>query len=517
MLYKPPFDLYSFQWEIIEKALSQNATVIGADCGMGKSIMAIFIACYLLDNQQIDHIIWETEKNKFSEWEEDLANFSDLSVGKLNVNPEKRKLVIESKPQVLLGVYETIRSEAAVKMSVKSGSRIVQRWVPQMLTETLKGKRILLMMDEASAKIGANRGSALYKSHETMIKEFRKHGEIKFLCTTATPVNRDLEGWWNLARLLDPVSAGKVTDFEKDHVIRDQYKNVILFTNTDESNTAPGKKSLKEKTDHLIIFKRKTDNDVRHMFPKIETNVEYIDMAQDQAKFYKSLRKIDFEAIQLFTVMRQIAGHPQSMIRSLDNSKEPPELPYFLINKYGRDLFMNMSSTKLDRVVEILKENPDDQFAIFTFYGQSILPIISERLSKEGISNVTNHGGLSQTDRKSSQRLYRAQSARVFISSDAGSRGINLPSTRFVINYELPLTYSSWWQRINRANRLDSDHKVTTVIDLITKNSIEEGIVEIGLKRHAYSDVLLSDTEDGSNYISASVRKEILNFARDND
>lgn len=515
----PPFELHDFQLDMIAKAMSQSALVIGADCGTGKSIMAIFVACMLLDEHIIDRCLFEVEQGKIGEWQEDLAKYSNCSVGILNTTKEKRKKVIESHPQILLGSYETVAREAASKISRKVGGKLRQIWAPDTLTKSFGNSRVFVVMDEASAKIGANRGSLTYKSHETMFKELRKNG-LRILATTATPVNRDPMGWWNLARLLDPLSAGKVSDFNDNHVIYDQYNRPYKFINLDETDTSAGKISLKDKTGHLLIYKRKSDPDIAHLFPKLEADVQYVKLPEEQAKFYADIRDLHNKSGDgsFFSVMRQAAGHPASIVQSVNNalqeSRPVPDAAFRVLQRHDLDKIVEIQSGKLEYLVQYLHKYTTEQFVVFTFFGQSILPFIFKRLEDEGISAVTNHGMLDYKQRKVSQDKFNSGQARVFLSSDAGARGINLPAAHGVINYELPLTYGIWWQRVNRANRLDSQHDTTKVVDLIAADTIEEGIVEIGLKRHAWSDILVPDNEDDSKYLSAEVRKEIMNYAR---
>jgi Helicase conserved C-terminal domain len=526
MTYVAPFDLKPFQVDLVVQGLSQESLCVGADCGAGKTAIAICIASMLIDDGRIDHVLLECEKAKLDEWEADLRTFTRASVGVLSGGPQPRAEVIANPPQIILGVYETVRGEIACRENVVQAKRTRSKLVPGPLTLALSGKRVLLIWDEATAKLGADRGSAMYQHHELLLRHLRKHGQVRVLPTTATVVDRDPEGWFNLARLMDPVAAGRVQDFESYHVSRDRYGKPIVFKCLTPEDSPPGVLSLQEKIGHLAVFKSKFEPDIARYFPKIAPPIStYVDLLERHQEFYEVIAQTDDDHKgdwqwnrQLFGVLRQIAGHPLALVRSVEmaraEKRDLPQVASLIVREVGEAGLEALGSAKLDVLVERLsKDVRGAQALVFTFYGQSMLPLIEERLIKEGFEVAVNHGGLSYAQRRRAMADFR-DGAQIFLSSDAGCRGINLPEAQWVFNYEMPLTHSKWWQRINRANRLDSLHPVTYVNDLIVRNTIEDGIVGLGLKRHAWSDKLTDDNEDGSNYLSADIRKRLMKISR---
>jgi Helicase conserved C-terminal domain len=523
--YVAPFDLKPFQVDLVVQGLSQPSLCIGADCGAGKTVIALMVACMLLDEGTIDHVLLECEKGKLDEWEQDLRTFTRASVGVLSGGPQHRATVIAALPQIILGVYESVRAEIAHPEKARVSGRERTRLVPGPLTQALQGKRVLLIWDEASAKLGANRGSAMYKHHELLLKNLRKTSSVRVLPTTATVVDRDPEGWFNLARLMDPSVAGRVEDFETYHVGRDRYGKAIVFKCLTPEDCPPGVVSLQEKIGHLAVFKSKFDPDIADLFPKVKVTTDYVDLGERHQEFYEVIAQTDDDHKgdwqwnrQLFGVLRQIAGHPLSLVRSVEMARaerrDVPQVASLIVREVGEAGLEALGAAKLDHLVSKLQTAVGGgQGLVFTFYGQSMLPLIEERLIKEGFEVVVNHGGLSYAQRRRAMADFR-DGAQIFLSSDAGCRGINLPEALWVFNYEMPLTHSKWWQRLNRANRLDSKWPVTHVNDLVVRNTIEDGIVGLGLKRHAWADELIDDSEDGSNYLSADIRRRLMQVSR---
>jgi ATP-dependent RNA helicase RhlE len=178
-----------------------------------------------------------------------------------------------------------------------------------------------------------------------------------------------------------------------------------------------------------------------------------------------------------------------------------------------------MGSAKLDRLVEYLEplvKGQGAQAVVFTFFGQSLLPILLNRLEDEGYEVAINHGKMSHGARDRAQATFREGQAQIFLSSDAGQRGINLPEASYVCHYDLPLTYAGYTQRSDRVHRIDSFHPSITVMSFIARDTVEAGISDLVMKRNAWSDRLIDGDvgDDDDGFVSVAHRREILKAAR---
>ena len=79
---------------------------------------------------------------------------------------------------------------------------------------------------------------------------------------------------------------------------------------------------------------------------------------------------------------------------------------------------------------------------------------------------------------------------KVFLSTDAGGTGLNLQAADSVVNFELPWNPARLNQRIGRVNRIGQKSRCVNVVNLISKNSIEEKILAgIQLKTDLFEGV----------------------------
>jgi len=132
---------------------------------------------------------------------------------------------------------------------------------------------------------------------------------------------------------------------------------------------------------------------------------------------------------------------------------------------------------KLDAVVEyitdVLDEDPKNKVVLFSFFKENL------RLIQRATSSITNSvlfmGGMSAEDRdKAKQRFSTDPNTRLFLSSDAGGYGVDLPMANYLISYDLPWSSGKLEQREARIIRLSSTFPHVTIATFVMRGSIEE-------------------------------------------
>ena len=125
----------------------------------------------------------------------------------------------------------------------------------------------------------------------------------------------------------------------------------------------------------------------------------------------------------------------------------------------------------------------------------SMLKIIRERLDEAGIPSLYLDGETTAQDRLLlAERFNQGQEPVFLISLKAGGTGLNLTGADMVIHYD------PWWnptaedQANDRAHRLGQD-KTVQILHLITRNSIEEAVVEMGRRKRRLFDRLITPGE----------------------
>jgi len=125
--------------------------------------------------------------------------------------------------------------------------------------------------------------------------------------------------------------------------------------------------------------------------------------------------------------------------------------------------------------------------------------IVIRRLEARGLGYVSFHGGVPSDKRPALVERFRNDPAcRVFLSTDAGSTGLNLQHASTLVNMDLPWNPAVLEQRIARIHRIGQGQPVR-VINFVSKGTIEEGMLPVlAFKRSLSAGIL----DGGSGEIS---------------
>lgn len=104
-------------------------------------------------------------------------------------------------------------------------------------------------------------------------------------------------------------------------------------------------------------------------------------------------------------------------------------------------------------VVSLLQANLKDRSMII-FVGKCITcALLSELLFRLKIKNVCLHGKQTMKDRLRALNRFKSGSIKTLITTDVGSRGLDLPDVEVVLNFDLPVDARDYVHRIGRTGR----------------------------------------------------------------
>ena len=164
-------------------------------------------------------------------------------------------------------------------------------------------------------------------------------------------------------------------------------------------------------------------------------------------------------------------------------------------------------SGKEEMLLELLPEMIRNGRRILVFSQfTSMLRMLRKRIEENGFSTLYLDGDTPAGERLSLTERFNQGEGQVFlISLKAGGSGLNLTGADMVILYD------PWWnpaaeeQATDRAHRIGQQKKVT-VIRLVTGESIEEQVVELGARKKALFEKLITP---GETVLSAMSEQEI--------
>jgi SNF2 family DNA or RNA helicase len=519
------YGLFDFQADGVAEAYlrteeGQSGILCVYDTGTGKSFIGMALSVMLFEDDKIDLVMVIAERNKITDWRDDFTTHTTLKAHRYHGAGRQKRLVKDNDFHVVITTYETARNELMAYEKVP-GRRSKGHKVDGPLMEALglRNKRVLVIYDEVTKL--RSRSSELHTAHAYALGQLRKGPFLpRVLGLTATPMERDYEDAFNVARIVCPERMPTVETFEKTFVdSRDDYGRARFKRSTENvfSSLFQG----------LIMRKRKTDPDVIAQFPQQIEEFVHVEPLKDHAELYGAVEEIfdategetntrnpfqqDADEQRLYGLLRLTAGHPQAHLLAKSPASQA------ICQAVGEETLRAIRSSKTEELLQRLKplvKGQGAQAVVFTFFGNSVLPILVEELRKAGYSVLSYCGSNSLKQNDDAKRAFVDGEIEILVASDAGSKGLNLQNAQYVFEYESALTFANRTQRINRVHRIGSKHGSVTCYTLILDETIEEGIVNKVLKRNEQQDRLLGDEDDGSAFVSAATRRELLQMAR---
>ncbi len=149
--------------------------------------------------------------------------------------------------------------------------------------------------------------------------------------------------------------------------------------------------------------------------------------------------------------------------------------------------------TKVEETMNILRnvfESGDEKVVIFSQW-ERMARLIAAELDKIGVRYEYLHGGVPSEKRKDLMQSFTENpESRVFISTDAGSTGLNLQVASILINIDLPWNPAVLEQRIARIYRLGQQRNIQ-VVNMVASQTIEERMLStLNFKSSLFEGIL---------------------------
>ncbi len=297
------------------------------------------------------------------------------------------------------------------------------------------------------------------------------------LAMTGTPLENHLGDLFSIFHFLNPGLLGSWQDF------RARYMKPV----EQDGDSEPGE-ALKRLIQPFIL--RRSKQQVATDLPPITTVDHEVRLSEDEALRYTLLRR------QIHEKLRTPHGRREHKLRIF---AEIMRLRRFCC--HPRLVFPEASEecSKLDAFLELAEELADNGHRALVFSQfVDFLHIAAERLTERGIAHLYLDGSTPKTARSARVAAFQAGEAPLFlVSLKAGGFGLNLTGADYVIHLD------PWWNPAVEAQATDRAHRIgqtrpVTVYRLVTKDTIEEQILELHREKRALAEALLAGSDVAS-------------------
>lgn len=451
--------LYPYQKEGIRFAFERGRSIIADEMGLGKTIQAIGTAELLRREGLAEQIMIVCPTSLKYQWQREIERFTKDT----DRSPDHPlTLVIEGNP---LKRKEQYASDIPYKIvSYNCMTNDVKMW-GSLQTE-------VLIMDEVQR----------LKNWKTQISmAARKVRSDYAVILSGTPLENKLEELYSVMEFADNYCLGPYWQFRADCIVTDDGGKVIGYQNLNKvGETARERLIRRTKKQVALQMPKRTD---QNLFVPMTTEQRgmHEEYKEQVAKLVYKWRRTHF----LSETDRKKLLQFLSMMRMVCDST------YILDQKSRYD-------TKVTETMSILQsvfDNGDEKVVIFSQW-ERMTRLIAYELDKMGIGYEYLHGGVPSAKRRDLIINFTDDpDSRVFLSTDAGSTGLNLQAGSIMINLDLPWNPAVLEQRIARIYRLGQERNVQ-VINLVAKDTIEEGMLGKLRFKTAMFEGVLDNGED---------------------
>ncbi len=438
--------LYAYQAEGALFAVRAGRVLIGDEMGLGKTIQAIAAAEILARHFGVSKVLVICPTSLKYQWQSEIARFAGRESRVLSGGRAQRQKDFALDDFCKITNYEKLKSDLD----------LIAAWAPE-----------LVIVDEAQR----------VKNWNTIAAKALKRIDSPYaIVLTGTPLENKLEELISIVQFVDQHRLGPTWKLLHEHQVKDEAGRVTGYTGLEKiGETLAPVMIRRRKSEVLQQLPERTDQNL--LMPMTEMQMIHHDENADiVARIVQRWRKTKFLSD---TDQRRLTCALQNMRMSCNST-------YLLDHETDH----GVKADELAVLFDGLFEQPETKAVVFSQWTRTH-DIVIRRLEARGIGYVSFHGGVPSEKRPALIERFRGDpDCRVFLSTDAGSTGLNLQHASTLVNMDLPWNPAILEQRIARIHRMGQKRPVQ-IVNFVSKGTIEEGMLSVlAFKRSLSAGIL---------------------------
>jgi hypothetical protein len=454
-LLKQP--LLPYQLDGVAFAVGAGRAILADEMGLGKTVQGVGVAELLAREAGIRKVLIVCPASLKSQWRSEIHRFSERTVDLVSGPASSRARAYVGDTFFTVCNYEQVLRD---------------------ILHIEKTRWDLIVLDEGQR----------IKNWEAKTSRVIKGLASRFaLVLTGTPLENRLDDLHSVVAFVDPHQLGPSFRFLHRHQRRDEDGVLRGFKNLDQ---------LRERLRPILL--RRTRESVRLELPPRTVEILRIPPTDEQKTLHDAhmqtvaqiVRKPYLTEMDLLRLRMALL-----MCRMAANST-------FLVDKQKPGW-----STKLDRLGDLfdaIAAEPDRKVILFSEW-TTMLDLIEPLLQDRKLGFVRLDGSVPQKKRPALVSQFQSDpKTRLFLTTNAGSTGLNLQAANTVINVDLPWNPAVLEQRIARAHRMGQKQPVSVFV-LVTEQTLEENLLStLASKR----DLAMAALDPDSQIADVDVRSQ---------
>lgn len=437
---------YLYQREGIEFAARTGRCIIADEMGLGKTLQAIGTAVLLHREGFVSSVLVVCPTSLKYQWKREIQHFCGVEALVIEGTQTARRKMY-AQPQLFKIVsYNALNNDIKASGSIHTD---------------------MLIMDEVQR----------LKNWDTQIaRSARKIRSDYSVVLSGTPLENKLEELYSIVQLVDQYLLGPYYAFRQAHIVYSDSGKIIGYK---------GLNAVGEQIGSVLLRRRKAD--VAIQLPgRVDQNL-LVPMTREQMEQHEEFKASVARIVLKWKRMHFLSETDRRRLLTLLSQMRMVCDSTFILDQKTR------YDTKVEETMNILESifsSVHEKVVIFSGW-ERMTRLIATELDARGIAYSNLHGGVPSAKRKDlMDRFTEDPSVRVFLSTDAGSTGLNLQVASYVINLDLPWNPAVLEQRIGRIYRI-GQHQRIQVINLVSVGTIEEQMLaKLKFKTDLFDGVL---------------------------
>jgi superfamily II DNA or RNA helicase len=450
--------LYPYQAEGALFAVRAGRALIGDDMGLGKTIEAIGATEILARHFGVSKVLVICPASLKYQWQSEIARFSgrqgENGARVINGGRAQRQRDYAAGDFCKITNYEKLKPDLD----------LIAAWTPD-----------LVIVDEAQRVKNWNTIAA---------KALKRIDSTYAIVLTGTPLENKLEELISIVQFVDQHRLGPTWKLLHEHQVKDEAGRVTGYTGLEKigQTLAP------------VMIRRRKSEVLRQLPSRTDQNL-LVPMTELQMLYHRENADIVAKIVQRWRRTGFLTDKDQRRLTcALQNMRMSCNSTYLL----DRETDHGVKADELAALFDELFAEPEAKAVVFSQWTRTH-DIVIRRLEARRLGYVSFHGGVPSEKRPALVERFRdAPACRVFLSTDAGSTGLNLQHASTLVNMDLPWNPAILEQRIARIHRLGQPRPVQ-IVNFVAKGTIEEGMLSVlAFKRSLSAGIL----DGGSGEIS---------------
>ena len=454
-------ELLPYQLDGIAFAVGAGRAVLADDMGLGKTIQGIGMAELLAREAGIRKVLIICPASLKSQWRSEIQRFSDRDCQLVLGTARERAEQYDNERFFTICNYE------------------------QVLRDILPIERVrwdLIILDEGQR----------IKNWEAKTTGVVKGLRSNFaLVLSGTPLENNLGELYSVVGFIDDRRLGPAFRFFNRHRVVDEKGKVLGFKNLGEL-----RKNLKP------VLLRRTRQSVMDDLPPRSTEIVRVPPTDEQLAMHGANMQI----------VSAIVNKPYISEMDLLRLRKALLMCRMAANStYLVDKQVPAYSSKLAELHALLGQLCQEEGRKIILFSEwtTMIGLVEPLLEQHGMGYVRLDGSVPQKKRQQLVKRFRDDpECKVFVTTNAGSVGLNLQAADTVVNVDLPWNPAVLEQRIARAHRMGQKRPVQVFV-LVTEGTIEENLLATLSAKHELALAALDAESDIDKVDLASGMEEL--------